>query len=121
METDIEHLDLSKNNQIETKPPLKTNRVKALVSMNLYAIFSVLFVVTSKYAVKTKGVARMDLTFLVQLIPMPISALIIACNSNLTFRVPNGKKCIFYTRASESWLLVLFLVMGSTLVPVTVQ
>ena len=88
--------------------------------MNLYAIFSTLFVYLCKVASNEKKVNPIDLIFIINAMNVPISALIILTTS-LSFVVPKESRNVFSSRVILGWFLVLVYVIGNTLVPLTVQ
>ena len=104
----------------ETKVKLETNRTKAIVAMNFYALFSIIFVLTCKYTVNESKVDPIDLIFIVNAMSFPISAIIILTTSR-SFIIPEASRRMFFTRVFLGWLQLVVVIIGSSLVPLTVQ
>ena len=99
----------------------KTNRCKAVLAMNAYAILSIFFIISNKKAVNEEKVNALDLILIVNAWTMCITFFVIIFTPSLSFVVPAGTRTMFYIRAFEGWLLIVVYIIGNRLVPVTVQ
>ena len=73
---------------ITSSSSFESNRIKAIVAMNLYAMCSIIFVLTCKVGVNDNKVAALDLILLVNCVSIPITFLIIVLSRDLSFIVP---------------------------------
>ena len=99
---------------------LETNRTKAVISMNLYALITIFFIVSCKFVVNDNKVSPIDLVFLVHVMLIPITTIILLTTSE-SFIVPKETRRMFSARLCLGWLCAIIYVIGSTLVSLTVQ
>ena len=100
----------------------KSNRVKAIIAINIYAVVAVGFVYSNKVAVNDLKTPVYDLTFLINVFGA-ILALATACFTKkiISFKIPRKDYKIFFVRCLLGWVLIVVAVIGNTLLPVTVQ
>ena len=90
--------------------------------MNIYALFSVLFIILNKWAVNENKVNVLDLIFMVNALNMVITfSVILFSRGSLSFVIPQENRGMFFTRAFEGWILIVVYIIGNTLIPATVQ
>ena len=78
---------IGKGNQQGVKK-YNTNTTKAVVAMNLYAVFTVVFIQLNKVIVNQQKTQVMDLIFFMNLFNVLIAGPLIALKSDLSFIVP---------------------------------
>ena len=77
---DLDAKLLPEENEGTAEPEQKqyvTNRVKAVIAMNLYAVFSVAFVISCKKTVNEKKVGAFDLIMLVNCFTLVVASVAI--------------------------------------------
>ena len=102
---------------VETK--YGTNRFKAIVAMNIYAILIVLEVVAIKKTVNEKKVNVFDLILILNCFSIVVTALGVPLLGD-SFTIPKETRCIFFSRAFNGFLLTTCFFVGGTLVSITV-
>ena len=88
--------------------------------MNFYALFSILFVYLCKVASTEKKVEPLDLIFIVNITNLPLTTPIILATDR-SFVIPAAERKMFFSRVILGYILIVSLIIGNILVPVTVQ
>ena len=106
-----------------TKPAaqkFETNRVKALISMNVHLIFVVFFVQSNKVAINEMKTPVLDLAFLASLMLVVFTLPVILCLKR-SLRIPAENRKTFSIRLVIGWLHFVVYIVGNTLIPITIQ
>ena len=96
----------------KTQPPTlkvsyKTNTFKAIVCMNLYAIFIVILVQLTKMIVNIEKISVVDFMFVINLFLTILTIPVIGCRRELSFKVEAGSRRIFFWRIAVGWVMSL--------------
>ena len=99
----------------------KNNRIVAIVAINIYALLSIGFILSTKVAVNEKKASVYDLLLIVNVTTMITAGLIVTFTKRLSFIIPKSVRKMFFIRAFEGYALIVCYIIGNTLVPITVQ
>ena len=106
----------------ERARPYKSNRLKAIIAINIYAVVAVGFVYSNKVAVNDLKTPIYDLTFLINVFGSMLALTLACCTKKLSdFKIPKKDYRIFFSRCLMGGILIAVAVIGNTLLPVTVQ
>ena len=106
---------------VDANPKYVTNRTKAIIAMNIYALLQVVFVQMTKTSVNANKTTPLDLVFILNVVMIFVTVPIIALSSQLSFEIPENARKVFFTRTTLGWILVVVSMVGNSLVPITVQ
>ena len=104
---------------MQTKP-FKSNRLKAILAINIYAIITVAFVYSNKVAINEMKTSMYDFLFILHLVDGLLACAVVCCSKQRSFKIAKKDHRILFLRSIEAWLLVVALVIGNTLLPITV-
>ena len=93
----------------------------AIVAINIYALLSIGFILSTKVAVNEKKASVYDLLLIVNCFTMITAGLIVTFTKRLSFIIPKSVRKMFFIRAFEGYALIVCYIIGNTLVPITVQ
>ena len=101
-------------------PQYTTNRVKAILAMNLYALITNFFNIANKTVVNENKTNIFDVLLLMNMVCMMVTFTIIMFSSDLSFVVPVCYRKMLLSRLFMGFGIQIVTIIGNTLVPITV-
>ena len=99
---------------------LTTNRPKAILFVNLFVFFQILYAIVIKVSINDMHIHPLDISLIRVSVLLTISLITALCFNN-DFKIPKGQKSIILCRSLSATIALTSITFGIAMVPIVVQ